>query len=133
MKRKIIDRNLFTQSVMPPENRYTLMSATVYSDGKFNMNGKLSERLGGKRLCISFTADAKNFILEEEPDSSIAIAFPKNGSKIIPSALEIIKKGKLLLPAKYEVWLADDGIWQGEYVENPTSSPAGKHHSSKKY
>lgn len=69
------------------------MSVTVYSDGKFNMNGKLSEKLGGKRLCISFTADAKNFILEEVPDSSIEIAFPKNGSKIIPSALEIIKKG----------------------------------------
>lgn len=104
MKRKIIDRKLFTQPVMPPENRYTLMSVTVYSDGKFNMNGKLSEKLGGKRLCISFTADAKNFILTEAPDSNSAIAFPKNGSKIIPSALEIIKKGKLPLPAKYEVW-----------------------------
>ena len=97
------------------------------------MNGKLSEKLGGKRLSISFTADAKNFILAEAPDSNIAIAFPKNGSKIIPSALEIVKKGKLPLPAKYEVWLADDGIWQGDYVENPTSLHAGKHHSSKKY
>lgn len=133
MKRKIIDRNLFIQPVIPPENRYTMMSVTVYSDGKFNMNGKLSEKLGGKRLSISFTADAKNFILAEAPDSNIAIAFPKNGSKIIPSALEIVKKGKLPLPAKYEVWLADDGIWQGDYVENPTSLHAGKHHSSKKY
>lgn len=65
MKRKIIDRKLFTQPVMPPENRYTLMSVTVYSDGKFNMNGKLSEKLGGKRLCISFTADAKTLYLQK--------------------------------------------------------------------
>ena len=57
--RKMIDRKLFTQPVTPPENRYTLMSVTVYPDGKFNMNGKLAEKLGGKRLCISFTADAK--------------------------------------------------------------------------
>ena len=52
--RKMIDRKLFTQPVTPPENRYTLMSVTVYPDGKFNMNGKLAEKLGGKRLCISF-------------------------------------------------------------------------------
>ena len=45
MKRKMIDRKLFTQPVTPPENRYTLMSVTVYADGKFNMNGKLSEKL----------------------------------------------------------------------------------------
>jgi len=131
--RKIIDRKLFIQPVMPPENRYTRMSVTIYSDGKFNMNRKLSEKLGGKRLCLSFTADAKNFIFTDGSDSNIAIAFPKNGSKTIPSALEIIKKGKLPLPAKYELWLADDGIWQGDYVENPTSSPVGRHHSSKKH
>ncbi|MBR6574062.1 MAG: hypothetical protein IKK61_03620 [Clostridia bacterium] len=131
--RKMIDRKLFTQPVTPPENRYTLMSVTVYPDGKFNMNGKLAEKLGGKRLCISFTADAKNFILAEEPGSNLAIPFPKNGSKTIPSALERIKNGKIPLPAKYEVWLGEDGIWQGDYAENPTSSPADKHHSSKKH
>ena len=130
MKRKMIDRMLFTQPVMPPENRYTLMSVTVYPDGKFNMNGKLSEKLGGKQLCISFTSDAKNFILAEGADNTIT--FPKSGSKIVPSALEIIKEGKLPLPAKYEVWLADDGIWQGDYLENPTLPPAGKHPVSKK-
>lgn len=132
MKRKMIDRKLFTQAIMPPESRYTAMSVTVYSNGKFNLNGKLSEKLGGKRLCISFTEDAKNFVLEEAPNSSAAIPFPKNGSKAIPSVLETVKAGKLALPAKYEVWIRDDGLWQGDYLENPTLLPVGKSHSSKK-
>ena len=133
MSRKMIDRKLFTQTATPPESRYTLMIVTIYGDGKFNMNGKLAEKLGGRQLRISFTADAKNFILEENTDVRSAIAFPKNGTKVIPSVLEIVKKGKLLLPAKYEVWLAEDGIWQGDYLENPTPSPSGRHPSSNKY
>jgi len=55
MKRKIIDRKLFTQPVMPPENRYTLMSVTVYSDGKFNKDpavlGSFSKDIGS--YCLS--------------------------------------------------------------------------------
>lgn len=132
MKRKQIDRSLFTQHVTPPGNRYTVMSVTVYADEKFNMNGKLAEKLGGKQLSISFTEDAKHFLLKENPEEERSINFPKNGSKTIPDVLDKIKKGKMTLPAKYDVWLCEDGAWQGDYVENPTQSPAGKRPNSKK-
>ena len=132
MSRKIIDRKLFTQTVAPPESKHSLMCVNIYPDGKFNMNGKLSEKLGGKCLCIAFTEDAKNFILTENASVDNAITFPKSGSKTIPSVLDIIKRGKLTLPAKYEVWLADDNVWQGDYIENPTISPVGKPLNSKK-
>lgn len=132
MKRKIIDRSLFTQTVIPPETRYTSTCVNIYADGRFNMNGNLSVKLGGKKFRISFTEDAKYFIMAETGCADNAIAFPKNGSKRIPAVLEIIKKGKITLPAKYEVWLAEDGMWQGDYVENPTISPSAKSPNSKK-
>lgn len=132
MKRKMLDRNLFTRRVIPQENRYSLMSATIHPDGRFSMHGKLAGKLGGVALGIIFTADAKNFILAEAKDDGDAITFPKNGSKILPSALEIVKKEKLPLPVKYEVWLGEDGIWQGDDMENPTLPLAGKRHGLEK-
>lgn len=102
MERKIIDRKLFTQPVLPPENRYSRMGVTIHPNGKFCMNGKLSQKLAGKHLSISFTADSKNFIIEETDDIN-AISFPKNGSKTLPSALDIIVSSKLTPPVKYDV------------------------------
>ena len=132
MSRNLIDQRLFTRIIQAPENRNTVMSVTIYPGGRFNMNSRLSAKLHGKPLSISFTEDALHFLLCESTSTDGSIIFPKNGSKLLPSTAEITKQGKLDLPAKFEAWLRDDGAWQGDCIENPFPSQYEKLPSSKK-
>ncbi len=96
------------------------------------MNGKLREKLGGKKLLIAFTQDAQHFMLKED-DGNNAFLFPRNGSKKMGEVKLLLENKKIPFPAKYEVWFRDDvQFWQGDLLENPTQSLPGKLRSSKK-
>ena len=79
---KAIPLEQFTIEITPPETRSSMLAISLYEDGKFNMNGKLSQILGGKSINIKFTPDCKNICLQEAKDASIK--FPKNGSLKLP-------------------------------------------------
>ena len=131
-KKTALDPTLFTQVVSPPENAFRTMSVNIYEDGKFNMNGKLTRALGGKSLQIAFTDDCKNFMMSEAPEGDSSLHFPKNGSKKLPMVIQLLKKQKILFPARYEVWFTEGGFWQGDICENPTLLQSGKPRASKK-
>ena len=95
------------------------------------MNRKLAEKLGGKTLEILFTDSGRNFLIMENGDSKLQITFPKSGSRKLPDLTNMLKKQKISLPARYEVWQRDDGYWQGDYFENPTVSQSAKPHNLK--
>lgn len=130
-KKNQLDLSLFTQRISPPENRSTVLCVNILADGKFNMNGKLSEKLGGKALEILFTDSGRNFLIAEKGEMEMPITFPKSGSRKLPVIADMLKRQKISLPAKYEVWQRDDGYWQGDFLENPTVSQSVKPHNSK--
>ena len=85
---KAIRLEQFTIEITPPETRSSMLAISLYEDGKFNMNGKLSQILGGKSINIKFTPDCKNICLQEAKDASIK--FPKNGSLKLPECTQIL-------------------------------------------
>lgn len=42
----------FCIAITPPVNRLASLCVNIYSDGRFNMNGKLAEKLGSKKVAI---------------------------------------------------------------------------------
>ena len=131
--KKLLSANEFTVPIRNPANRMTVVCVNIYKDGRFNMNGKLSEKLGGKKLKLAFTPDAAHFMLQEGADPD-AVSFPKNGSKKLEDVLTLLNQRKIPLPARYDVWYNDaESFWQGDMVENPTQShPAGHRNSARK-
>ena len=83
--RRDIPLEEFEIIISPPSNRLASMCVNIYEDGKFNLNGKLAAKIGGKKLGIRLTRDGKYLCLIENGD----IAFPKSGSCKIP---EVTKK-----------------------------------------
>ena len=50
---KAIPLEQFTIEITPPETRSSMLAISLYEDGKFNMNGKLSQILGrNKRTAL---------------------------------------------------------------------------------
>ena len=129
---KKVPMEQFSVAISNPSNRTSVICVNIYKDGRFNMNGKLAEKLGGKTLHLAFTADAQHFMMKEDPASD-AVVFPKNGSKKLEDVLELLNSQKILMPAKYEVWYDEgDNYWQGDLTENPILPQSAKPHSSKK-
>ena len=96
------------------------------------MNGKLAEKLGGKRVCVAFTPDGQHFSLKESA-AECAIQFPKSGSKKLEALSELLSKNKIEFPAKYEVWYIEDGdYWQGDHIKNPIRLQSAKPRNLKK-
>lgn len=132
-ERKDIPLEDFHIIIEPPENHFPTTCVTIYADGKFNMNDKLSSVLGGKELQIRFTGDYRNICIWEMGDKSSLIKFPKSGSRKIPKLICLLKEHGLVFPAKFEFWYSETtGSWQGEYIENPTKKPSVRPPSSKK-
>ena len=121
---KALTLSSFTFRIQPPVSRLHGMSITVYEDGKFNLNGKLSQKLFGKHVLVSFTENAKNVALVENDNENDRIRIPKSGSLQLPAVVNFLKKNKIPLPAKYEVsYRNSENFWQGDYLENPTIAP----------
>lgn len=132
-ERKDIPLENFHVIIEPPENHFSTTCVTIYDDGKFNMNGKLSSVLGGKELQIRFTDDYLHMCIGETGEKNSLIKFPKSGSRKIPKLIRSLKEHGLLFPAKFEFWHSKTtGSWQGEYVENPTKKSSVKPPNSKK-
>lgn len=128
--RKDIPLEEFDLIISPPVNRLASMSVNIYADGRFNMNGKLVEKIGNTKLSIRFTKDGKYLCLVENGD----IIFPKSGSRKLPDLLEKLKGTKITYPARYEITYSErTQSWQGAYEENPTKSPSEKVRSTRKH
>ena len=129
MAKILLSLSDFTVEIRAPENRMHIVCLYIHEDGKFNMNGRLAQILGGKRLKVYFLETARNLALVEAEDG---IAFPKSGSHKLPEAAEFLKKHKITLPAQFEVWYNEQGgFWQGDYVENPTTGLCKKRPNTK--
>lgn len=127
--RKDIPLEEFELIISPPTNRLATMCVNVYADGRFNLNGKLTEKIGSKKISIRFTRDGKYLCLAENGD----ISFPKSGSRKLPDLLEKLRGTKITYPARYEVGYSEaTHTWQGAYEENPTKSPSEKVRSTRK-
>lgn len=101
-------------------NRTETLCVNILENGKFNINGKLNEKLKERIIKISFTADGKHFMLVETNDSEDGIRFPKSGSRKLPEVYDLLKKNKIPFPANYSVWNNEGaGFWQGDYSGNP--------------
>ena len=110
-------------------NRLASMFVNIYADGKFNLNGKLIEKIGNKKLSIRFTQDGKYLCLIENGD----ISFPKSGSRKLPELITKLKGTKITYPARYEIVYSETThTWQGVYEENPTRLPSEKARSTRK-
>ncbi len=132
-KNKDIPLDYFHIIIEPPENRLSSTRVNIYDDGKFNMNGKLTNVLGGKELQVRFTDDYRNMCILETGDEGSLIKFPKSGSYRIPKLIYLLKDHGLSFPARYEFWYSEaTRTWQGEYIENPTKKPSTKPPSLKK-
>ena len=53
--RKDIPLEEFELIISPPTNRLATMCVNVYADGRFNLNGKLTERIGSNKISIPST------------------------------------------------------------------------------
>lgn len=127
--RKDIPLEEFELFISPPESRFGALSVNIYADGRFNLNGKLVEKLTNRNLSIRFTKDGKYLCLVEGGD----IAFPKGGSRKLPDMIEKLKGTKISYPARYVVVYSESTkTWQGAYEENPTKPPSEKVRSTRK-
>ena len=127
--RRDIPLEEFEIIISPPSNRLASMCVNIYEDGKFNLNGKLAAKIGGKKLGIRLTRDGKYLCLIENGD----IAFPKSGSCKIPEVTTKLKDAKISFPAKYEVMYSETTqTWQGPLEENPIMKPSEKVPSTRK-
>lgn len=127
--RRDIPLEEFSVIISPPSNRLESTSVNIYSDGKFNLNGKLTEKLGGKKIKIQFTPDCRYLCLLENGDISI----PKGGSRKLPEVSDLLKKNGIMMPVKYELLYSEvTKSWQGEHEENPIKLPSRKVRSTKK-
>ena len=132
INKKHIPLEQFTVLIPNPTNRLTVTSVTIYENGRFNMNSRLAENLGGKKLAVSFTADANHFALKEDGGTEL-IYFPKSGSKRLETVSTLLGKSGITFPAKYDVWYNEAGsFWQGDLLINPMTLPSKRRHSSKK-
>ncbi len=110
----------FTVLISPSESRSDLMYVSIWSDGRFRLNGKLAAALHGKPVQILFTEDAKHLCMMESA-SAETIKFPKNGSRKLDSVIRLLKSNKIPFPAKYIVhYNNEEKHWQGEITANPT-------------
>lgn len=127
--RKDIPLEEFDLIISPPVNRLASMYVNIYADGRFNLNGKLIEKIGSRKLSIRFTRDGKYLCLVENGD----ISFPKGGSRKLPDTIDKLKGTKITYPARYEVVYSElTHTWQGVYEENPTKSPSEKVRNTRK-
>ena len=55
--RKDIPLEEFELIISPPTNRLAAMCVNIYSDGRFNLNGKLIEKIGCSKVSVRFTRD----------------------------------------------------------------------------
>ena len=69
--RRDIPLEEFEIIISPPSNRLASMCVNIYEDGKFNLNGKLAAKIGGKKLGIRLTRDGKYLCLIENGDNEI--------------------------------------------------------------
>ena len=122
--KKTLTLSDFTFKVCAPANRNQCLSITIYEDGKFNLNGKLTQKLWGKFVCISFTENAQNVALLENDSNDSILKIPKSGSVKLPMAVDHLKRNKIPFPAKYEVnYDIAENFWRGDYCESPTTAP----------
>lgn len=129
--KKSISLEQFTVHIPAPTNHLTAKTIVIHENGRFNMNSRLAADLGGKKVAVSFTADAEYILLSERSDGEL-IYFPKSGSKKLDKALSFLKEHKVSLPATYEAWQRDEeDCWQGDPVKNPTISPSKRRRNSK--
>lgn len=134
MERKAsIPLEQFTVRIANPTNRSTATTVSIYETGRFNMNGRLAGTLGGKKLGVTFTADANHFVLSMHSEREL-IYFPKSGSKKLDEVFSLLRDHGIAFPAKYDVWQrTDDGLWQGDLIANPTLSPSKRRRNSRKH
>lgn len=119
----------FSITVAPPSNRLASLSVNIYGDGRFNMNGKLAEKLGSQKVSIRFTEDCRHLCLLENGD----ISFPKSGSRKIPELSDLLNKKGITFPAHYEVsFNSNEKFWLGVYCENPMKRLSEKVRSTRK-
>ena len=131
-ERKRIPMEEYSIVISNPVSRLCVTCVNIYKDGRFNMNGKLTALLGGKKLNIRFTKDAHYFMMNESDDAN-AIFFPKSGYKKIEEISKLLSIHKVSFPAQYVVWYDEEmRIWRGELTENPTIPLQGKSRSTKK-
>ena len=131
-QQKKIPADQFSVVITNPENRLNTMCVNIYEDGKFNMNGKLSEKLAGSKMYIAFTPDARHFLMKKS-DEPGAIAFPKSGSKKIEQVAKHLTDQKILFPAKFNVWYdEEEDTWRGNLSVNPILPLSGQARGSKK-
>ena len=127
--RRDIPLEEFSIIISPPVNRLASTCVNIYEDGKFNMNGKLAEKLGGKEVAIKLLPDGKYLCLQENGN----ILFPKSGSRKIPEIVEILKSKGITFPARYELQYSKvTQSWQGACEENPIKLPSRKVRNTKK-
>ena len=126
--RRDIPLEEFSIIISPPANRLESTCVNIHSDGRFNLNGKLAEKLGGKKIRIQFTPDCRYLCLQEGGDISI----PKGGSRKIEEISKLLKKNGVLMPAKYELFYSETTrSWQGEREPNPIKPPSRRVRSTK--
>jgi len=66
--KKSIPLEQFTVHIPASTNLLTTKTIVIHEDGRFNMNSRLAAELGGKKVAVSFTADAKHILLSERSD-----------------------------------------------------------------
>ena len=88
--RKNIPLEEFELIISPPTNRLATMYVNIYSDGRFNLNGKLTEKIGNRKVSVRFTKDGKYLCLAENGD----ISFPKSGSRKLPDCSKSSREQK---------------------------------------
>lgn len=122
----------FSFVVDPPKMYAKTYYASIYTDGRFNLNSRLAEKLSGKPLQIRFNKDGTRLCLIESAEEK-TMQFPKNGTKKIPDVANYLKKQKILLPARYTVGYSEEySSWQGFLDENPTFTQASRRPNSKR-
>lgn len=129
MTRKAIPMEQFTIQVEAPSRQSEEMCVNILENGHFNLNGRLTRVLGGKKLELYFTKDYQHMCLKP---SDTGVQFPKSGSCKLHKCVQSLKEAGIVLPAKYSVWKPENTChWQGDLTENPTQKRSGVRHSSK--
>ena len=101
--RKDIPLEEFELIISPPTNRLATLCVNIYSDGRFNLNRKLIEKIGCSKVSIRFTRDGKYLCLAENGD----ISFPKSGSRKLPICSKSSREQKSPFPPDMKLFTAN--------------------------
>lgn len=114
----------------PTPSKVSDLALSIMQDGTLRLNEKLTKALNTHTVCVWVDGSQKLLYLEKAVESTPKVCFvSKNGQLRSESTMKAMKKYGVAIPARFEVFDHDEGVWALHYHPEHTFEipmPKGK-------